>query len=384
VRFDYDVVVAGARVAGAMTALHLAREGHRVLIVDRAGPPADTISTHALMRTAVLQLARAGLLDAITGAHTPPVNRMTLGFGDKIVSFDVRADFGVTSLYAPRRTVLDPVILDAAVAAGAELELGSPLTGLLRDERGRVTGASIGRSAATRAVRSRYVIGADGRNSTVADLVGASESHVVAPTAATAYGYFAGMADSGFDFRFVPGVTVGSIRTSDDLTLLWVGVPAEQFDTPHETFWSALGHAAPDIAEAAMAAERVERMRFTSGFPTFLRRPAGPGWVLVGDAGATADPLSAHGISSALRDAEFAAEAVMAGLESPEIEAAAGVRFRYLRDRFAIPGHEASSALASYQWTVEEASSLMRTLGRVTDAECDYLTRERPVARRVA
>jgi flavin-dependent dehydrogenase len=280
--------------------------------------------------------------------------------------------------------VLDPVILDAAVAAGAELELGSPLTGLLRDEYGRVTGASIGRSAAARAVRSRYVIGADGRNSTVADLVGAPESHVVAPTAATAYGYFAGMADSGFDFRFVPGVTVGSIRTSDDLTLVWVGVPAEQFDTPRETFWSALGHAAPDIAEAAMTAERVERMRFTSGFPTFLRRPAGPGWVLVGDAGATADPLSAHGISSALRDAEFAAEAVMAGLESPEIEAAAGVRFRYLRDRFAIPGHEASSALASYQWTVEEASSLMRTLGRVTDAESDYLTRERPVARRAA
>jgi flavin-dependent dehydrogenase len=384
VRFDYDVVVAGARVAGAMTALHLAREGCRVLIVDRAGPPADTISTHALLRTAVLQLSRAGLLDALAGAHTPPVNRMTLGFGDKIVSFDVRADFGVTSLYAPRRTVLDPVILDAAVAAGAELELGSPLTGLLRDEYGRVTGASIGRRSATRAVRSRYVIGADGRNSTVADLVGAPESHVVAPTAATAYGYFAGMADSGFDFRFVPGVTVGSIRTSDDLTLVWVGVPAEQFDTPRETFWSALGHAAPDIAEAAKAAERVERMRFTSGFPTFLRPPAGPGWVLVGDAGATADPLSAHGISSALRDAEFAAEAVIAGLESPKIEDAAGVRFRHLRDRFAIPGHEASSALASYQWTVEGASSLMRTLGRVTDAECDYLTRERPVARRVA
>jgi flavin-dependent dehydrogenase len=381
---DYDVVVVGARVAGAMTALHLARAGHTVLIVDRAGPPADTLSTHSLMRTAVVQLHRAGLLTELAAVPTPAIRRMTLGFGDQVFSFDVRPEFGVDALYAPRRTVLDTLILSAASRAGVDVALGRAVTEIDRDESGRVSGVTIGRGSDAVRVSTRYVVGADGRNSTVARLVGAADRHRAAPTAASVYSYYSGMPDAGFDFRFVPGGTAGTLRTNDDLTLVWAGVPAERFTDPADVFSSVLAQVAPDIAAAAGDAERVERLHFTSGIASFLRSPAGPGWLLVGDAGFTKDPLSAHGISCALRDAEFAADAVNAGLRTPGAEPEAGRAYAALRDRFAIPLAKETAALASYDWTVEGASDLMRRLGRLTDAECEYLTGSRTPETNVA
>lgn len=380
---DYDVVVVGARVAGAMTALHLARAGLDVLVVDRAGPPADTLSTHSLLRTAVVQLARAGLLDALSAAPTPRIRSMTLGFTPDIVTFEIRPEFGVDSLYAPRRTVLDPLLLGAAAAAGADVELGDAVTGLARDATDRVTGVMWGRGTSATRITSRYVVGADGRNSTVARLAGAVTHRSIAPTAASAYTYYSGMEDTGFDFRFVPGATAGTLRTNDDLTLVWAGGPVAVFRPSAPTFDHVLAVAAPDIAAAAAAAERVERLRLVPGIASFLRQAAGPGWVLVGDAGFTKDPLSAHGISCALRDAEFAADAVAAGL-SGEDEETAGRRYAALRDRFALPLLEATAALATYDWTPAGASDLMRRLGRLTDAECEYLTGDRRSDRQVA
>ncbi|HVR31296.1 MAG TPA: NAD(P)/FAD-dependent oxidoreductase [Acidimicrobiia bacterium] len=381
---DYDVVIVGARVAGAMTALHLARAGHRVLIVDRAGPPADTLSTHALMRTAVLQLTKAGLLGDLIDAGTPAIRRLTLGFGLDVVSFDVRSDYGVSALYAPRRTVLDPIILSAAQMAGAEVGLGRGVTAVTRDGANRVNGVVIGQGRDEIALRARYVIGADGRYSTVARLVGAVDDRVVEPTAASVYSYYSGMPDNGFDFRFGEGGTAGTLSTNDGLTLVWAGVPIGDFDDPASAFERTLDVVGPDIARAAAGAERVERLRFTRGIKSFLRTPTGPGWALVGDAGFTKDPLSAHGISCALRDSEFAAEAVATGLAHPELEHEAGVRYATQRDRFAVGVLESTAALASYRWTPARASDLMRQLGRLTDAECEYLTTERHPVSRVA
>jgi menaquinone-9 beta-reductase len=379
---DYDVVVVGARVAGSMTALHLARAGHRVLVVDRAGPPADTLSTHILMRTAVVQLQRAGLLNRITDA--PAITKNTLGFGGELFRFETRADFGVDALYAPRRTVLDPALLGAAVDAGVDVELGRSVSGLIRDSDDRVAGVVLGSGSDAVVVRSRYVVGADGLNSAVGRYVGASDQVRIEPTAASAYSYFAGMGDTGFDFRFGDRTTVGTVATNDGLTMVNVGVPAGELGVPEETFQKVLKSTAPDIAEAVAGAERVERMRFTPGIASFLRVPTGPGWVLVGDAGFTKDPLSAHGISCALRDAEFAADAIVAGLQDPDAEPAAGYRYRSTRDRFATPLLEYTAALASYRWTGAEASALMRALGGLTQEECAYLTGDRSVVREVA
>jgi flavin-dependent dehydrogenase len=386
VRTDFDVVVVGARVAGAMTAFHLATAGHRVLVVDRAGPPVDTLSTHLLMRTGVVQLARSGLLPRLVDARTPAITSMTLAFGGEPFTFPFRAEYGVDALYAPRRTVLDPLLLAAAAKAGADVELGRAVTGLHRDADGRIAGLVLvlGRGAGATTIRARYVVGADGKNSTVARLVDASDEMAVPPTAASVYSYFSGLEEHGFDFRYAHRASAGAFTTNDGLTLVSVGVPTADFSDPEATFDSVLAAIAPDIASEVAEAVRVERFRFTAGIASFLRTPAGPGWVLVGDAGFTKDPLSAHGISCALRDAEFAADAVIAGLESPDREASAGQRFTALRNRFAVPLLHQTAALASYEWTVSEASVLMRNLGRLSDEECAYLTGDRASDRRVA
>jgi 2-polyprenyl-6-methoxyphenol hydroxylase-like FAD-dependent oxidoreductase len=138
----YDAIIVGARPAGAATAMLLARAGLRVLVVDKARRAADTISTHALMRAGVLQLTRWGLLDRVIAAGTPPVRQATFYVGSDRKTIPVRAADGVDALYAPRRTILDPIIADAAEASGAELRYGVTVKKLQRDSTGRVIGIS--------------------------------------------------------------------------------------------------------------------------------------------------------------------------------------------------------------------------------------------------
>ena len=119
-----DVVVVGARAAGAATAMLLARAGLDVVVVDRGREGSDTLSTHALTRGAVIQLNRWGLLDSIRAAGTPAVRRSTVHLvsGDTVI--DIPPGDGIDALYAPRRTVLDPLLVDAARTAGATVHFG--------------------------------------------------------------------------------------------------------------------------------------------------------------------------------------------------------------------------------------------------------------------
>jgi 2-polyprenyl-6-methoxyphenol hydroxylase-like FAD-dependent oxidoreductase len=103
----YNVVIAGARCAGAATALLLARQGARVLLLDKSRYGTDTLSTHALMRGAVVQLHRWGLLPGVAAAGTPPVRSTTFHLPDTVTTIQVKPKYGVGALYAPRRTVLD-------------------------------------------------------------------------------------------------------------------------------------------------------------------------------------------------------------------------------------------------------------------------------------
>ncbi|MGH8911415.1 MAG: NAD(P)/FAD-dependent oxidoreductase, partial [Acidimicrobiia bacterium] len=198
----YDVVVVGARVAGAATALHLARAGHRVAVVDRAGPPTDTTSTHALMRTGVLQLRRAGVLDRVVEAGTPPIQGVTLVFGPERISFPVVDECGVDAYYAPRRTVLDKILLEEAVAAGAEFHSDISVSGVSRNDIGRVNGifARIPEGGGTR-VSATFVVGADGTHSRIARSVEAAVLRQNRPTNAVVYGYFEGIEAPGYEFR---------------------------------------------------------------------------------------------------------------------------------------------------------------------------------------
>ena len=122
---SYDAVIVGARCAGAATALLLSARGARVLVVDHDQPGTDTMSTHALMRGAVMQLRKWGVLDAIVRAGTPPVRRTSFIYdGHAVVDVDIRPEHGVDALFAPRRRLLDATLAEAAGASGAAVQQG--------------------------------------------------------------------------------------------------------------------------------------------------------------------------------------------------------------------------------------------------------------------
>ena len=171
----YDVLVVGARCAGAATAMLMARSGLRVLVIDRGRYASDTTSTHALMRGGVMQLHRWGLLPRIVAAGTPAVRSTEFHYGEDVVQVEIRPQHGVEALYAPRRTLLDSTLVDAARAAGAEVRHGCTLAALVRHTDDRVSGAVIlDGDGQPVEVTADLVVGADGIGSTVARLAGAA------------------------------------------------------------------------------------------------------------------------------------------------------------------------------------------------------------------
>ena len=370
----FDVVVVGARVAGAATALHLARAGHDVLILDRVGPPADTISTHALMRAGVLQLQRANVLDRVVGAGTPEIRQVDLVFGSERISFPVADEWGVEAYYAPRRTVLDAALLEAAQEAGITFISGLSVTSVLRAEGGRVAGVSVRTSEGDASISARQVVGADGTNSRIAKEVEARTLYYSKPTNSVVYSYFHGIPASGYDFRFLAHRNVGLIPTNDGLSLVFVGGPLSEAPVDSERYLTTtLRRVAPDLSEAVASATRAERFYRAKGIPNLLRDPAGEGWSLVGDAGFTEDPIAAHGITDALRDAELCAEAVAISLRDPSLEVEAKSRYREVRNRFAYSLLAATVPLASFEWDGAKASQLLRRIGEVAEDECELL-----------
>lgn len=370
----YDVIIVGGRVAGAATGLLLSRLGHRVLIVDRNFPSTDTLSTHALMRTGVLQLQRWGVLPRIIERGTPAIRQMTLGFGASRIHFDIRAEYGVDALYAPRRPVLDTVLLDAAVAAGAEFWQGQRMESLTFDPSGGVTGVRLTNGRRQTTLLARFVVGADGLRSKVAAAVGAAAYEAHPPASVVTYGYFAGINDGVYVSQFTPGYSAGFFPTNDGLTCVFTARPvAAGMIGDSVEFQRVVTAASPVMGEQLVAAEQVGRFYRCAGIPGFLRVPGGRGWALVGDAGFTKDPLTAHGISDAFRDAELAAQAIDAVLTGRQNAERAMAGYQALRDRFAIPLQRVARELAYFAWDEAEASALLRQLGKIVDEECHFL-----------
>jgi flavin-dependent dehydrogenase len=380
----YDAVVVGARPAGAATAMLLARTGLRVLLVDRAEYGADTVSTHALLPGAVMQLQRWGLLDAVRAARTPALRHSTFHFGEDVVEIPVSGKRGIDALYAPRRTVLDGILVDSARAAGVEVVHGVHVDGLLRNAMGRVTGITAhGEGMPQRLAHAPIVIGADGAGSTIARLVGATNSYRRTDASAFIYGYFAGLeADdpegNHYDWYFRPGATAGVIPTNGGLANVFVGMPPARFaeGVEHQTmnalFRQVLCETAPRIAHALELHVPAGRFRSFRGRPGHLRRAHGPGWALVGDAGYYKDPISAHGISDALRDAELLARSLLTTGSAAAYEAT--------RDLLARPMLEATTAVASYDWDIQELIALHRQIKIAIDEELNVLASLDPIA----
>jgi flavin-dependent dehydrogenase len=312
----YDAIVIGARVAGSPTAILLARKGYRVLLVDRASFPSDTLSTHQIQLPGGAALKRWGLLERVVATGLPAAERVRLEMDGMVVEGQFPALDGVTGVYSPRRYLLDKVLLDAAEAAGAEIRMDCLIQELLWED-GRMVGVrGQTKNGAAFSERARVVIGADGRHSLVAKAADAPKYDEQPTLTCGYYTYWADVPVQGGEIYRIGRRMLGAWPTNDGLTMIYVAWPAAEFDAFRadvEGSYMATIDLAPRLAERVHEGRRVERIVGSGEMVNYYRKPYGPGWALVGDAGYIKDPITGLGISDAFRAAELLADALDAG-----------------------------------------------------------------------
>ena len=355
-RSRHDVVVVGGRVAGSATALLLARLGHDVVVVDQASFPSDTVSTHSIARSGVVQLRRWGLLDDVLASGAPAIRQVTFHAGGESTSRTIKDKAGVDLLVAPRRYVLDTILATAAEHAGAQVRPGVTVTGLGRDGHGRVVGVSgQDRAGAGVELGARWVVGADGLHSRVAGLVGAAINQAGPPGGAAQYAYYTGIRCNGFEFFIAERSFAGVFPTHDGQACIWVCTPSADAKAVRrgsrsrvEAFDRLLERSAPELAERLRQARRTSPVQGMLRQPNQLRQASGPGWALVGDAGYYRDAITAYGISDAFRDAELLATALDRALDGDGEETAALAGYQQQRNQALAEIFELTCRLATY------------------------------------
>jgi flavin-dependent dehydrogenase len=361
----YDVIVVGARCAGSPTAMLLARRGHRVLLVDRARFPSDTLSTHALKLPAGASLKRWGLLDRVVAAGCAPISTWAIDVGPFVLAGVAPLADGVTCAYAPRRRILDPILAEAAVAAGAELREDFAVEDVVITD-GRVRGIR-GRTPGGVPVveEARVVVGADGLHSLVAKAVGAPTYHQKPSLTCAYFSYYSGVAGTGVEFYPRPGATIITFPTNDNLSVVLVEWPNHEFARVRadiEGNFLRVLNLAPGLAERVRAGRREDRFYGTADLPNFFRKPYGPGWALVGDAGLHRDPITAQGIVDAFRDADLLAEALDTSFGSGVPQDATLAEYEARRNAAAMPMYEFTCGLAILEPPSPEMQALFGAL----------------------
>jgi 2-polyprenyl-6-methoxyphenol hydroxylase-like FAD-dependent oxidoreductase len=309
----YDAIVVGARCAGAPTAMLLARAGHDVLLVDRATFPSDTVSTHFVHPPGVAALERWGLHDRLAATGCPPVDRYSFDFGAFTISATPRPIDDIGVAYCPRRPVIDTMLVHAAADAGVEVREGFVVDDLVVDD-GAVLGIrGSSRGGAVVTEHARVVIGADGRNSFVAKAVAAEQYHEKPALSPAFYSYWSDVGSTGFETYLRERCGMAAFPTHDDLTLVIVGLPEDDFNAARHDVERAFLRAidqAPPLADRIRSGTRVERFHAATDLAGWFRKPYGAGWALVGDAGYHLHPITAQGMTDAFLDAERLARAL--------------------------------------------------------------------------
>ena len=361
----YDAIVVGARCAGSPTAMLLARKGYRVLLVDKARFPSDTLSVHYVHQPGVACLKRWGLLDRVVASGCPPVRRQRLDFGPFALEAAPPPADGVADAYAPRRTILDQLLVEAAAEAGAEVRERFTFDGLLMDGE-RVAGVR-GHAAGgvTVTEEARIVVGADGLHSRVARAVDAPAYDVRPVFTCAYYAYWDDLPVQGAELYARPDRMLLAGPTNDGRTMVIVYWPVAAF---HDVRADIEGHflaaldLAPDLAARVRAGRRAEPFRGTADLPNLYRRPHGPGWALVGDAGYHKDPITAQGITDAFRDAELLAEAIDDGFARRRPLAEALAAYEQTRNEATRPLYDLTCQFAALQPPPPEMQQLLAAL----------------------
>ena len=313
----YDVVVVGARCAGSPLAMLLARKGHKVLLVDRARFPSDTPSTHFINSPGVVRLHQWGLLDRLIETNCPPITKFVFDIGGKETIIDIPPLPGIPGMFCPRRIVLDKLLVDAAVEAGAELAEGVMVESVI-DEDGRVVGTTgRGPDGAFEAC-GRYIVGADGRHSVIAEKVGAAYNRRVEPLTTGYYSYFRGTGINDTTMAiYRDDVMCVMFPTNDELVcsaIIWDKARQSEMKRDIEgNFNKAMASLGPR-GQTILDSERAERFSGVHDLVNFARDMSGPGWALVGDAGYNKDPIPADGITDAFRGADLLSAALDSAL----------------------------------------------------------------------
>jgi flavin-dependent dehydrogenase len=384
-RSRHDVVIVGGRVAGSATAMLLARLGHDVVVVDQASFPSDTVSTHSIARSGVVQLRRWGLVDEVLASGAPAIRQVTFNAAGESTRRTIKDKAGVDFLVAPRRYLLDTLLATAAEHAGAELHTGITVTGLQRDGGGRVVGVSGHDRTGDRVqIGARYVIGADGLRSRVAGLVDATINETGRAGGAAQYTYYAGSPWTDIEFFVAERSFAGVFPTHDGQACIWVCTPSADAKAVRrrtgsrvEAFGQLLERSAPELAERLRHARRTSPVQGMLRQPNQLRQAFGPGWALVGDAGYYRDAITAYGISDAFRDAEFLAVALDRALNGDGEETTALAAYQPQRNPALREIFEITCRLAAYP-PVPTFVELQKQLSAAIDKDAAALA-ARPV-----
>jgi 2-polyprenyl-6-methoxyphenol hydroxylase-like FAD-dependent oxidoreductase len=312
---EKDAVIIGARCAGSTLATALVQRGWDVMVVDRDTFPSETVSTHFVFPNTIARFEQLGVLDRLRSRHEIPwVGYRVLGLGHEIAG-DFTPVEGFDRCIGPRRSALDMAIVDTALEAGAEGRFGERVVDLIGTgtEDDPVAGVVLGNGDR---VKGKWVFGADGRGSTVAGKLGLEKERPQRGEIAFLFGYWSGIPDNGHMTMVAREDSVGNRWAIEDgLTMLIAGggpdLTKGTTEQRHRKYLETL-RALPELIEPEIldGAELVTDLTVApeSLMRGYFRKPAGPGWAVLGDACHFKHPATAQGINDAVEQAIYIAE----------------------------------------------------------------------------